>query len=96
MLDGKKISLEFYRVVDINFGNFVFQDKLLCYNDESSPKDGEDPCKLHVKVCHVNLLMLVASNIPTLHCKSRSYKGAERSIHNRYEFQRGAVLYNPL
>ncbi|KFX96515.1 hypothetical protein O988_05263 [Pseudogymnoascus sp. VKM F-3808] len=43
LLDGKKISLEFYRVVDVHFGSFVFRDKLLCCNDESSPEDGEHP-----------------------------------------------------
>ncbi|KFY83363.1 hypothetical protein V498_08128, partial [Pseudogymnoascus sp. VKM F-4517 (FW-2822)] len=41
--DGKKISLEFYRVVDIHFGSFVFRDELLCCSDESSPEDGEHP-----------------------------------------------------
>ncbi|KFY62084.1 hypothetical protein V497_02575 [Pseudogymnoascus sp. VKM F-4516 (FW-969)] len=43
LLDGKKISLEFYRVVDVHFGNFVFRDELLCCNDESSPEDGKHP-----------------------------------------------------
>ncbi|OBT40474.1 hypothetical protein VE00_07873 [Pseudogymnoascus sp. WSF 3629] len=43
LLDGKKISLQFYRVVDIHFGSFVFRDELLCCNDESSPEDGEHP-----------------------------------------------------
>ncbi|KFY03347.1 hypothetical protein O988_01542 [Pseudogymnoascus sp. VKM F-3808] len=43
LLDGKKISLKFYRVVDIHFGSFVFRDELLCSNDESSPEDGKHP-----------------------------------------------------
>ncbi|KFY93880.1 hypothetical protein V498_04194 [Pseudogymnoascus sp. VKM F-4517 (FW-2822)] len=47
LLDGKKISLKFYRVVDTDFGNFVFRDKLLCCDDEFSPKDGKNPCRIN-------------------------------------------------
>ena len=45
LLDGNKISLDFYRLVSTLGSDFIFHDKLLSCNDDVSPSDSEAPCK---------------------------------------------------